>query len=205
MPRTALRDYVDGILAAPTSLDALHQRIAELEGELGSAPEAEDVDQVVQLSLDYVEAVIVMIDDSDDAGAQRGLQRFTAPLVAVARGYFLDPEDLIPDSAGLYGLMDDAYLAHCFVIRISEMVQAERGFPLLTDLNPELLPVIRGLLGEEITAQLDAKIEEALESVRVRNHLANLAMLTGTLPNGALEEWRKVAEDKKRMRWAPGA
>ena len=144
----------------------------------------------------------IKLEESQAAAQKERARAFAAPLMKLAGQYFLDPEDLIPDEMGLYGLVDDAYLAHLFIIRLSETVEKEKGFPLLDDLKAEHAPAIRAILGNDIAEKLEAKVDVNLRSVIVRNHMAQAVMASGTLPNGAMEMWRKVEEDRARLSWS---
>jgi hypothetical protein len=62
-------------------------------------------------------------------------------------------------------LLDDAYLACRFIVRISEIIAAERGFPLIDTSIDQHSPTIRVLIGEPLGAQLNNEVEGVIQSV----------------------------------------
>ena len=144
-----------------------------------------------------------MLRACEEAADAQGARGFADPLLKIAVQYFFEPDDLIPDSMGLYGLIDDAYLAHRFIIGLSDLVKAEKGFPLLPISEEESIIVIRSVIGDEIAEKLDHKVDANIRSVTVRNQMARLTMLSGTLPTQDSALWAKVRADRERIAWSP--
>lgn len=203
MTGSPLRDHVDEVLGRPDADVAFARRLHAMESDVEGAPAPEDVQHMTELARNYVYAVIGMIEKAAEEASRQGVRHISTGLLNVAREYFLADEDLIPDSEGLYGLIDDAYLAHRFVIRLSEAVEKEKGFPLLSELGESPLPIMRALIGEEIAIQLDRRLEESLRLVLTRFRIARLAALTGTLPGGGSDLWEKLERDRERLTWTP--
>lgn len=203
MKTAELKAYVEECLAKEGSRDHFMRRLAEMADAPGHTPSEKDAECISVLAVDYLRAVVGMLQECATAAEAQGARGFADPLLKIAVQYFFEPDDLIPDSMGLYGLIDDAYLAHKFIMGLSKLVEAEKGFPLLPATEEESIIVIRSVLGDEIAAKLDAKVEANIRSVEVRNQMARLSMLSGTLPTHDSALWAKVKADRERIAWRP--
>lgn len=202
--RTAdLSAYIEDCLAKDGSRDHFMGRLAEMAEAPGHSPSERDAECISVLAVDYLRAVVGMLRECETAAEKAGARGFADPLLKIAVKYFFEPDDLIPDSMGLYGLIDDAYLAHKFIMGLSKLVEAEKGFPLISTPEDESIIVIRSVIGDEIADQLDAKVEANIRSVTVRNQMARLSMLSGTLPTHDSALWAKVKADRERITWTP--
>ena len=165
MTGQAIINHIDTILAKSNANDALGARIDQFAEERSFTLGPNDKAGMMQLSEDYVRAVANLLIECDVAATAAGIQRFTSPIIQTAASYFLSPKDYIPDEKGLYGLLDDAYLACRFITRISEIVAAERGFALIDTSLDTHSPTIRVLIGEPVATELDQDIENVIQTV----------------------------------------
>jgi uncharacterized membrane protein YkvA (DUF1232 family) len=161
----AIIDHIDTLLSRPNAHDALEARLEQFADDHSITLGPDDKAAMTELAEGYVRAVANLLIECDIAATASGIQRFTAPIIQTAAGYFLNPRDFIPDKEGLYGLLDDAYLACRFIVRISEIVAAERGFPLVETAVDQHSPTIRVLIGEPLGAQLNNEVEGVIHSV----------------------------------------
>lgn len=165
MTGQAIIEHIEMILSSSTANDALEDRLEQFAEDNSITLGPNDKSAMTELAEGYVRAVVNLLIECDIAATGAGIQRFTVSIIQTAAGYFLNPKDYIPDEEGLYGLLDDAYLACRFVARISEIVAAERGFPLLDtslDLHSQS---IRVLIGEPLASQLDNDIEGVIQTL----------------------------------------
>jgi len=173
----AIINHIDTILAKSNAKNALEARIDQFAEERSFILGPNDKAGMTQLSEDYVRAVANLLIECDVAATTAGIQRFTSPIIQTAASYFLSPKDYIPDNKGLYGLLDDAYLACRFITRISEIVAAERGFALIDTSLDEHSPTIRVLIGEPVATQLDQDIENVIQTVLSQIQMEQLQAL----------------------------
>lgn len=159
---TQLMTHVEGILAKPQAKRHVHERIEEFAVEGGTKLGPNDKDELTAFCEGYVRAVVDLLRNCDVAATQAGALQFAGPILQTAAGYFLQHRDYIPDDKGVYGLLDDAYLACRFVTRISQLFEAERGVPLLDTSLDEHSPTIRVLIGEPLATQLDYDVEHTI-------------------------------------------
>jgi len=173
----AIINHIDTILSNSNATEALEARIDQFAKERTFTLGPNDKAGMTQLSEDYVRAVANLLIECDVAATAAGIQRFTSPIIQIAASYFLSPKDYIPDDKGLYGLLDDAYLACRFIARISEIVAAERGFALIDTSLDTHSPAIRVLIGEPVATQLDQDIENVIQTVLSQIQMEQLQAL----------------------------
>jgi len=182
-----LKSHVETVLAQPQADKQLHQRIEEFAAAGGTRLGPNDKEGLGAFCRGYIRAVVDLLLACDVAATQAGALQFAGPLLQTAAGYFLQERDYIPDSEGSWGLLDDAYLACRFVARISQIVAAARGIPLLDTALDQRSPTIRVLLGEPLASRLDSDVEETIAQVTTQLQLAQ--MQQWQLQQGGWNAW----------------
>lgn len=114
--------------------------------------------EALEFCQEIIEAVPLILDKVREAADERGFRNWVEPLVAQAEDYFLEADDLLPESSfGEFGLLDDAYLA----MRIVSLVHSD---PPLLELGLDgAIDFVRQLLGAEALAMLDPEVDKARE------------------------------------------
>ncbi len=80
------------------------------------------------------------------------------PMLLKAAQYFFEEDDVLPDHLGLYGLLDDAYLAQRYLLGASELHEKVGGAPLLgAQLRPSV-DVVRQWIGDDEASLLDQMV-----------------------------------------------
>jgi uncharacterized membrane protein YkvA (DUF1232 family) len=135
------------------------------KANLGREPDPKDVAQMVAFVRGYIEALPTMIEQAAAVSAMAGLAYVVQPLLQAATQYFLEPNDLIPDSNGLAGLADDAYLALGLISAVSERHARQTGRQIFEGNFSQPHNDMRALLGPQIAAQLDAMTLAAAQTM----------------------------------------
>jgi len=165
MTGQAIIEHIDTILSSSSANDALKARLEQFADDHSVTLGPNDKAAMTELAEGYVRVVANLLIECDMASTAAGIQRFTSPIIQTAAEYFLSPKDYIPDDEGLYGLLDDAYLACRFIVSISEIVAAVRGFPLIDTSLDRHSNTIRVLIGEPLATQLDNDVEGVIQTV----------------------------------------
>jgi len=177
-----IRQQIAQNLAAPNSRQLFEQRLQELAAQHGQRLDPDAVAGLTALTEQYVTETVDLIETCAVAASQAGIGSSVVPVLEAAAQYFLTPHDYLPDHLGLYGLLDDAYLARSLIGQISELYRQHTGVPLLP---PDIQPVsglIRPLIGELIATQLDQIVASTIQQAVMQHHLNTLhAQQAGTL------------------------
>ena len=170
-------------------------RRAEASGESSSPQDRERAAQsILEAWRVQLEQVPELIDAVSEAAADARVTSAVAPILEAVQDYFLDPDDVIPDSHGILGLLDDMYLALSLLQSVSEQFRELTGHALIdVDLTPSI-QAVRPLFGKRITA-LDARIHAALCRPVVRSSLQGLRSLVQPLAVKNHEQGRRDISD----------
>ena len=162
-------------------LTSLQKRYpSESESELSARSDA-----VVGAIRRYVEAMPAVVDAAVAAAEDAGVRESIEPMFATALSYVDEELDFIPDSLGLAGLVDDAYLVHNLMQEMSQRHRALTGKDLVPAASFEESQRIRRLIGEPTATRLDvavvafarrANVKEVVEQVCERIGGRGIAM-----------------------------
>ncbi|MEM1184581.1 MAG: YkvA family protein [Planctomycetota bacterium] len=142
-------------------------------GESGET-HTERTEAVVGVIRAYVEAMPEVVDAAVNAAEQAGVRDSIEPMFVTALAYVEEDLDFIPDSLGLAGLVDDAYLVHNLMQEMSQRHRALTGKDLVPPAASSESQRIRRLIGEPTATRLDvavvafarrANVKEVVEQV----------------------------------------
>jgi uncharacterized membrane protein YkvA (DUF1232 family) len=118
--------------------------------------------EAIQFIQEYVEHAPALLDHIAEAARKAGIYQQISDILDAAEQYFLQSFDLMPDSLGLLGLMDDAYVAHKIIQDLSDRYQQQSGFTLVPSDMTNTNFVMRTLIGEPQASMLDNAIAVTL-------------------------------------------
>jgi uncharacterized membrane protein YkvA (DUF1232 family) len=171
-------------------------RRAEASGESSSPQDRERAARSILESWRVqLEQVPELIDALAEAAADARVDSVVGPILETIQEYFLDADDVIPDSHGILGLLDDMYLALSLLQSVSEQYRELTGHALIDiDLAPSIQAVQPLFQGKRIAA-LDARIRAALCQPAMVSSLQGLRSLDQPLAVKNREpEGRHVAD-----------
>jgi len=153
-------------------------RRAEASGESSSPQDREQAAQSILESWRVqLEQVPEFIDALAETAADAHVASVVTPILEAVQEYFLDPDDVVPDSHGILGLLDDMYIALSLLQAVSEQYREFTGHALLdVDLTPSI-EAVRPLFQGKRIAALDARIQAALSRPTMLSSLQGLRSL----------------------------
>jgi len=150
---------------------SLRRAVVNLLRRSGVRVVDQDVDKVVAFVSDYIEHAPVLMVAIEEAAAQNGTQADIQPILDATASYFEAPDDIIPDRYGLVGLLDDAYLTHSLMERISDRYKLQSGKSLLPIEAHGTNAFIRRLIGVPFINILDEHVSATMESLRIESEV----------------------------------
>jgi hypothetical protein len=151
----------------------LHASIT-LPAELGVEPLADFIERYISHVPDFVEAIEQITEEAF-------IEKEVAPILEIARNYFVSPPDLITESSHLLSLLDKAYLAHRLLEEVNDRFMAQTGIPLTPMDNTKANLIGHELIGEPFANLLDQAVlfsaelllsENKLDSPFIHNYVA---------------------------------
>jgi len=153
-------------------------RRAEASGESSSPQDREQAAQSILESWRVqLEQVPEFIDALAETAADARVASVVTPILEAVQEYFLDPDDVVPDSHGILGLLDDMYIALSLLQAVYVQYREFTGHALLdVDLTPSI-EAVRPLFQGKRIAALDARIQAALSQPTMLSSLQGLRSL----------------------------
>lgn len=182
MDTRAIRRAIEQAVQHEERSGALAGILNQVARAHGKRPSGEEMRATLHFIRTYVEHVPALLEHLAAAAAQADLEGEAEPVLAAIEQYFLQSFDIIPDHAGLVGLMDDAYLSHCLMQGLSDRYQQNSDGALLPLNMTAANQAIRLLIGEPHASLLDASVMSVLQAPYLQNALQKLMMLGMQMP-----------------------
>ena len=110
-----------------------------------------------------------------------GLEAEMAQILAAVKTYWEQDDDIIPDSLGMIGLLDDAYCSLCSLQAVSDHFQLQTGKYLFPDDLSAANSLIREIIGEPYASDLDKLVMNTMRQ------------------SGAIDSLKRLASTEKQM------
>ena len=123
----------------------------------------------------YIEQVPYMLKVARTAAGNVGLQAEMERILEMVRSYWLQDHDIIPDQLGIIGLLDDAYCSLTSLQAVSDHFLLQTGKYLFPDDLTAANRVMRKIIGEPYTTQLDEIVSKAVAEAHVNDAVKLLA------------------------------
>jgi uncharacterized membrane protein YkvA (DUF1232 family) len=138
-------------------------------------PTQADLETFIAFVRQYMDAVPSLLDETAAASRRAGIGATVLPMLEAAAQYWHEPNDLIPDSLGVVGLLDDAYYSMSLMQSLSINQQQRTGTPLLTQDYSEANRIIRNVIGEPLASILDTTVASVQRQPTFLDAFAQLA------------------------------
>jgi len=130
----------------------------------GRSPGQAEVQAAVDFVTEYVQHVTAYLRDGLEAAAAVGRESQMTEVVRAASEYWLAETDIIPDSLGLLGILDDAYYSLTLMQAVSDRYEEETGRALFSRNLKAANASIRNLIGEPAASQIDMYVGSRLNA-----------------------------------------
>jgi hypothetical protein len=123
----------------------------------------------------YIEQVPYLLTVAWTSARNVGLETEVASILEMVESYWIEDDDVIPDSLGIFGLLDDAYCSLSSMQTVSDLYRSQTGKFLFPDDLTSANRVMRKIIGEPFTTQLDEIVSKAISDARVGEAVKLLA------------------------------
>ena len=169
-----IRQQIAQALALPHSNQVFAERMREIASAQNLSLDDDAINQYATIVTKYIEDTVNLLDACANASHQAGVAPQVMPLLEFVGQYFLNVQDYIPDNYGLYGLLDDAYVAKNLLVQISAVFQQYTGYPLLLITLDDDNAIVRTLIGEPLASTLDQEVTNTLQTAFVQQQVSQL-------------------------------
>lgn len=146
--------------------------VAEREGV---QPEMSAIVNGASFVYNYIEQVPYLLTVAWTSAKTVGLEREFESILEMVVAYWIEGDDIIPDSMGIVGVLDDAYCSLLSMQTMSDYYQLQTGKYLFPDDLTAANEVMRKIIGEPYASKLDSIVSSAMLSANVKRAVKLLA------------------------------
>jgi len=155
---SVVRREIEAAVRHESETGTLRSIIERALAKAGSGGEARAAEEGVAAIRSFVEGAPTVIEATIHAAEEAGVVEQVRPIFETALSYMHESGDFIPDSLGLAGMLDDAYLIYGLMQEISERHRILTGKSLLPSGVFGQMPEIKRLIGDPTATRLDVAI-----------------------------------------------
>ena len=175
MNTAKIQDIISNQFADPQSALDL-QKLLKVVAELHNAkPNTMDLAHGSSFIYNYLEQVPYLLTVAWTSARNVGLETEVTSILKMVESYWIEDNDVIPDSLGIFGLLDDAYCSLSSMQTLSDLYRMQSGKHLFPDDLTEANKVMRKIIGDPYTTELDELVDKAISDARVEDAVKWLA------------------------------
>jgi len=161
--------------ADPHAAVELQELLLVVADREGACPNDAEVARGATFVYSYVEQVPYLLTVAWTSAKTVGLDAEFESILAVIESYWVEDNDVIPDSLGIIGIMDDAYCSLLSMQTMSDYYQLQTGKYLFPDNLTTANHIMRKIIGEPYATELDNIVNRAVQDANVKEEVKLLA------------------------------
>lgn len=165
-PSTAGQDTLQALLAVVANREV---------GDLDDAKLAGDASFINS----YIKQVPSLLTEAWTSAVAVGLEVEVEKVLKEVKSYWEGTNDVVPDSLGVIGLLDDVYYALSSLQALSDLYFTQTGKPLFQNDLTTANDTMRKIIGEPTATMLDLGVGEAITKAGVKEAVQRLAEQSG--------------------------
>jgi uncharacterized membrane protein YkvA (DUF1232 family) len=170
---------IESIIAACNAEHAasheLHDLLVLVAERNGCEPNLGELELATRFVCSYIDQAPYMMKVAWTAAGNIGLENEMEQILAFVQSYWEQHDDIIPDSLGVIGLLDDAYCSMCTLQAVSDHFQLQTGKYLFPDDLSKANRMMRQIIGEPYASDLDRLVLKTLRESRAVESMKRLA------------------------------
>ena len=155
--------------AEPSSVADLHKLLKVVAERKGAHPTALELAHGSSFICNYIEQVPYLLTVAWTSARNVGLEAEIKSILEMVESYRIEDDDVIPDSLGIFGLLDDAYCSLSSMQALSDLYRMQSGKHLFPDDLTAANRIMRKIIGDPYTTQLDDIVSKAIADARVED------------------------------------
>jgi hypothetical protein len=175
MDTAQIQKIISDQFADPQSALDLKKLLMVVAQRQGAHPSAIELAQGSSFIYNYLEQVPYLLTVAWTSARNVGLETEITSILQMVESYWIEDDDVIPDNLGIFGLLDDAYCSLSSMQTLSDLYRMQSGKHLFPDDLTAANRVMRKIIGEPYTTQLDELVSKAITDARVKDAVKWLA------------------------------
>lgn len=157
-----------------TALD-LQKLLKVVAERQGAQPNAMELAHGSSFIYNYLEQVPYLLTVAWTSARNVGLETEVTSILKMVESYWIEDDDVIPDNLGIFGLLDDAYCSLLSLQTLSDHYRMQSGKHLFPDDLTAANQVMRKIIGEPYTSELEELVNKAISEAKVEEAVKWLA------------------------------
>lgn len=175
METVQIQKIIADQFADSRSVTDLRKLLMDVAGREGVHPTESALARGSGFIYNYIEQVPYMLTVAWTSARNVGLETEVSSILDMVESYWIEDDDVIPDSLGIFGILDDAYCSLSSLQSVSDLFRMQTGKHLFPDDLTAANEVIRKILGEPYVTELDEISSKAVADANVREAVKVLA------------------------------
>ncbi len=169
MDTAQIQNIISNQFADPQSALDLQKLLRVVADRQGAQPTAMDLVHGSSFVYNYLEQVPYLLTVAWTSARNVGLEAEVTSILKMVESYWIEDDDVIPDSLGIFGLLDDAYCSLLSMQTLSDLYRMQSGKHLFPDDLTAANKVMRKIIGEPYTTELDKLVDKAIADAQVED------------------------------------
>jgi hypothetical protein len=175
MDTVQVRKIIADQFADPRSALDLRKLLIKIAEREGAHPNEVELAHGSRFIYNYIEQVPYLLTVAWTSARNVGLETEIISILEMVESYWIEDDDVIPDSLGIFGLLDDAYCSLSSMQTVSDLYRMQSGKFLFPDDLTAANRIMRKILGEPYITQLDEIVSNAVSDARIEQAVQLLA------------------------------
>jgi hypothetical protein len=175
METDQIQKIISRQFADPQSALDLQKLLKAVAEQQGVQPDAKELAHGASFIYNYLEQVPYLLTVAWTSARNVGLETEVTSILEMVESYWIEDDDVIPDSLGIFGLLDDAYCSLSSMQTLSDLYRMQSGKHLFPDDLTAANKIMRKIIGEPYTTELDELVSEAIADAGVEDAVKWLA------------------------------
>ena len=175
METARIQKIISEHFADANAASDLRKLLKEVASKEGVDPGNRELAQGSGFVYDYIEQVPYMLTVAWTSARNVGIETEVQQILRMVESYWIEDDDVIPDNLGIFGILDDAYCSLSSMQAVSDLYRKQTGKFLFPDDLTSANRIMRKIIGEPYTTQLDEIVSKAVAEAHVNDAVKLLA------------------------------
>ena len=175
METAQIKNMITAQFSDPHAAADLQELLSVVAEREGAKPDHTQLARGASFIYSYIEQVPYMLTVAWTSAKSVGLEAEIESILTMVVSYWIEDDDVIPDSLGIIGLLDDAYCSLLSMQTMSDFYQLQTGKFLFPDDLTAANSIMRKIIGEPYATELDNIVSKGVLDANIKEAVKLLA------------------------------
>lgn len=175
METAEIQKIITDQFADAGSVADLRELLTAVAERMGAQPDSLELARGASFVCNYIEQVPYLLTVAWTSARNVGIENEMVSILKMVESYWIEDDDVIPDTLGIIGLLDDAYCSLSSLQAVSDLYRMQSGRHLFPEDLTAANKIMRKIIGEPYASELDGITAKAITVADVRESVKALA------------------------------